>query len=86
MEYKYTNDFLKNISGKIIETPVTKSKIKTSNFNNSESLTKEKQLKEMLEMIFNSYVEQLTTDHDSLKIVETVSKVYKIFKNLNWGS
>ena len=37
-------------------------------------------------MIFNSYVEQLTTDHDSLKIVETVSKVYKIFKNLNWGS
>ena len=85
MEYKYTNDFLKNISRKIIETPITKSKIETSNSNNN-VLTKEKQLKEMLEMIFNSYVEQLTTDHDSLKIVETVSKVYKIFKNLNWGN
>lgn len=66
MEYKYTNDFLKNISRKIMETPITKSKIETSNSNNN-SLTKEKQLKEMLEMIFNSYVEQLTTDHDSLK-------------------
>ena len=48
MEYKYTNDFLKNISRKIIETPITKSKIETSNSNNN-VLTKEKQLKVSLE-------------------------------------
>ena len=41
MEYKYTNDFKKYIK-KIIETPITKSKIETSNSNNN-VLTKEKQ-------------------------------------------